>query len=385
MPSPAVFFDRDGTLIEDPGFLRDPDGVRLSPGAAEALCRLRRAGYSIIVVTNQSGIARGLFDEATLKAIHERMRRLFAEEGATIDAIYYCPYLDGPEAVVERYRRNSDLRKPASGMYTLAAREHDIDLAASWSIGDSARDTAAGKAAGCRTIQLVSDGASIRPGPPLSNGGEGLSSPAPHPSPSEGEEVAPDFRCHTLTEAADCILNHAGSPALLSPEIVAAREDSPSMGGVHPFAFAQDSLARQTGETPAPHWAAGEADAAQGASERSGGPRAPASGCESASSPLRGLSGLLSVEERGAASRSERLLAEIAEHVRVWARQRSMEDFTLAKLAGAVTELAAVGVAFWAFLSMASPQADVYPAHRWLAAIFLQLLALTFFVLHRQR
>ena len=83
--------------------------------------------------------------------------------------------------------------------------------------------------------------------------------------------------------------------------------------------------------------------------------------------------------------RSERLLEEIAEHLRTWQRQRSLEDFTLAKLAGAVAELLAVAAAFWALVAMVDPRPDAFPAHRWLAAIFLQLLALTFFHLHRQR
>ncbi len=185
MPTKAVFLDRDDTLIRDPGYLRDPDAVQLMPGAAEAIARLRRAGYRIIVVTNQSGVARGLLDEATLDAIHDRLRRLLAERNAAIDGVYYCPYLDGPEAVIDRYRRDSDLRKPRPGMYLLAAREHDIDLAASWSIGDSARDTAAGRAAGCRTIELTAD------------------------DPVGRVDSSADYRCRTLAEAADWILGVA--------------------------------------------------------------------------------------------------------------------------------------------------------------------------------
>jgi D,D-heptose 1,7-bisphosphate phosphatase len=312
MPHAAVFFDRDDTLIEDPGYLRDPDGVRLAPGAADAVGRLRRAGYRIIVVTNQSGIARGLLDEPTLEAIHERMKQLFAEASAPIDAIYYCPYLDGPEAVVERYRRDSDLRKPRSGMYALAAKEHDIDLAASWSIGDSARDTEAGRAAGCRTIQLV-------------RGDEAPQNPRP------------DYCFRTLTEAADCILAHAAGGA------------------------AGDRQTQRGTSSPSPDASALEAEAVDSSSSSRPAP------------------------SKAEGGRSERLLEEIAEHLRTWQRLRSMEDFTLAKLAGAVAELLAVAAAFWALVAMVDPRPDAFPAHRWLAAIFLQLLALTFFYLHRQR
>lgn len=158
MPRPAVFFDRDNTLIEDPGYLRDPAAVRLLPGAADAVRRLREAGFVIVVATNQSGVARGLLDEPTLDAIHARLRELFAEAGAPIDAIYACPYLDGEEAVVPQYRRDSDRRKPRPGMLLQAARDHDLDLAASWGIGDSDRDTQAAHAAGCRAVQLTPDG-----------------------------------------------------------------------------------------------------------------------------------------------------------------------------------------------------------------------------------
>lgn len=156
MSKAAVFWDRDGTLIADPGYLSDPDQVELLPGAAEALRRLSESGFENVVVTNQSGIARGLLDEGRLKEIHDRMERLFSEAGARIDAIYYCPYLDGPEAVVAEYRMDSDLRKPKPGMLIQAALERKIDLTASWSIGDSLRDAEAGRAAGCRTILLAS-------------------------------------------------------------------------------------------------------------------------------------------------------------------------------------------------------------------------------------
>lgn len=155
MSKAAVFWDRDGTLIADPGYLNDPDQVELLPGAADALRRLSETGYENVVVTNQSGIARGLLDEERLKQIHDRMKRLFADAGAGFEAIYYCPYLNGPEAVVEEYRKDSDLRKPKPGMLIQASLERKIDLTASWVIGDSLRDAEAGRAAGCRTILLA--------------------------------------------------------------------------------------------------------------------------------------------------------------------------------------------------------------------------------------
>jgi len=148
----AIFLDRDGTLIEDAGYLRDPDQVKMLPGAAEAMRRFAAAGYRLILVSNQSGIARGTISEDDLRAVHARMEALLAERGAKMDGYCYCPYLGGPEARIDRYRRDSDLRKPHPGLLLQAACEHLIDLSRSWMIGNSAVDVEAGHRAGCRTI-----------------------------------------------------------------------------------------------------------------------------------------------------------------------------------------------------------------------------------------
>ncbi len=154
---PAVFLDRDHTLIEDPGYLNDPAQVRLLPGVAEAVRQLRAAGYLVVVATNQSGLARGLITDDQLAAVHARLRELLKAERADLDAIYHCPFLPGEAAVVEKYRGDSELRKPRPGMLLLAAKEMNIDLARSWMIGDSPRDVEAGRSAGCRTI-LIAEG-----------------------------------------------------------------------------------------------------------------------------------------------------------------------------------------------------------------------------------
>ena len=158
MKSPAVFFDRDKTLIEDPGYINDPELVRLHEDAAEAIVRFRRAGYRIVAVTNQSGVARGLITEEQLAAVHRRLQDLLAARGAPLDAVYACPYLDGPEATVEAYRRKSRLRKPEPGMLLQAAEDLRLDLRRSWSIGDRARDVEAGHRAGCRTVLVEREG-----------------------------------------------------------------------------------------------------------------------------------------------------------------------------------------------------------------------------------
>lgn len=150
--SKCVFLDRDGTIIEDPGYLHDVRDVKLLPGAALAIKSLREEGYKIVVVTNQSGIARGIITEENLDAIHAEICRLLAEDGAHVDAIYYCPF--HPDGTVEKYAKESDLRKPQPGMLLRAAEEHDIDLTQSWMVGDAARDVEAGQRAGCKTIRL---------------------------------------------------------------------------------------------------------------------------------------------------------------------------------------------------------------------------------------
>lgn len=154
MKAAAVFLDRDGTIIEDVGYLRDEKDVRLLPGAAEGIRRLSGLGYLVVVVSNQSGIARGLLSEADLSRVQHRMKALLEAQGAHLDGAYYCPYLNGPEAKVDAYRCNSSLRKPAPGMILQAARELSIDLSRSWMIGNADCDVEAGVRAGCRTILL---------------------------------------------------------------------------------------------------------------------------------------------------------------------------------------------------------------------------------------
>ncbi len=153
---PAVFLDRDGTLIDELGYLADPDGVKLYPGAARAAKRLSDAGFLVILITNQSGVARGFFSEDDLAHVHQRLAEDLARDGARLDGIYYCPH--HPEAGEAPYRRACDCRKPLPGMVTNAAAEHGIDLSRSWMVGDAARDLLAGKAAGLSGLVLVRTG-----------------------------------------------------------------------------------------------------------------------------------------------------------------------------------------------------------------------------------
>lgn len=150
----AAFLDRDGVINKDVDFPRSASDVEILPWVAESIKRLNDQGVLVVVVTNQSGVARGYFSETTLADIHEKIRNLLAEKGARIDAIYYCPHLPGADN--EEYAIECDCRKPAPGMILQAASELGIDPARSFLVGDSERDIEAGKSAGCYTFLVAS-------------------------------------------------------------------------------------------------------------------------------------------------------------------------------------------------------------------------------------
>lgn len=155
MPRPAAFFDRDGVLNIDHGYVSHPRAVDVHAGAGAALRKLRDAGFMIVVVTNQSGIARGMFTEDDLAAVNAALVEQLAREGAIVDAIYYCPH--HAEGSVASFKRSCDCRKPGPGMLLAAANDHDIDLADSFMVGDTLSDIEAGEAAGCRVILIGED------------------------------------------------------------------------------------------------------------------------------------------------------------------------------------------------------------------------------------
>jgi D-glycero-D-manno-heptose 1,7-bisphosphate phosphatase len=157
---PAVFFDRDGTLIDDVPYLADPAQVRLLPGTVPALRRLRDAGWACVVVTNQSAVGRGLITLERLHEIHAALTRQLEAAGIALDGIYYCPHApcsDDKSAI-----EHPD-RKPGPGMLQRAARELGLDLARSWIVGDQLSDMLAGRNAGCRGGILVRTGHDLAP------------------------------------------------------------------------------------------------------------------------------------------------------------------------------------------------------------------------------
>ena len=151
----AVFLDRDGTIIEDVGYIGERGRVKFLPGVGEAVRSLNENGFRVIIVTNQAGVARGYFTEQTVRGLNRYIQGALAEQGARIDMIYYCPHhIDG---VIEEYRRECYCRKPNPGMIEVAAREFDINLADSFVIGDKISDVEAGRRAGCRTALIAGE------------------------------------------------------------------------------------------------------------------------------------------------------------------------------------------------------------------------------------
>ncbi|MFL6244855.1 MAG: D-glycero-alpha-D-manno-heptose-1,7-bisphosphate 7-phosphatase [Thermoanaerobaculia bacterium] len=160
MTKPAVFLDRDGVLVEDEGLLA-PVTLRLLPGVPKALARLQRAGFALVVITNQPIVARGLAREVDVERAHEEIRtRIEDAGGPRLEHFYYCPH--HPRATLEPYRVDCECRKPKPGLLRRAAAELDLDLTRAYMVGDRISDVAAGAAAGCRTI-LVETGRHLDP------------------------------------------------------------------------------------------------------------------------------------------------------------------------------------------------------------------------------
>jgi len=211
VPDPAVFLDRDGTLIEETGYASRPEQIRILGGVAQALTQLADAGYRLIVVTNQSGIARGYMSEEDLERFHDALDQQLHLLGAAVDAYYACPHhpdpgdTPRPELAVE-----CDCRKPKPGLILRAADDFGIDLKASWTVGDTWRDVAAGQAAHTRTIKLPADAA--------------------HRAPRPSHVAPPTAEARNLAEAARIILGREAPPAAER----AAEDKSPAPTEVPP-------------------------------------------------------------------------------------------------------------------------------------------------------
>jgi D-glycero-D-manno-heptose 1,7-bisphosphate phosphatase len=189
----AVFLDRDGTINEEAGYLDRIEKLRLLPGAAGAIRRINENGMKAVVITNQSGIARGLFDEAFVDRVHARLRKMLRIEGAVIDAFYFCPH--HPTEGLGTYLRTCGCRKPAPGMLLQATEELRIDPNRSYMVGDTLKDIEAGAGVGARGV-LVRTG----------YGEESAASLTALPETPEGAMVRPVHIAADLREAVDWII-----------------------------------------------------------------------------------------------------------------------------------------------------------------------------------
>ena len=155
---PAVFLDRDGVVIEEVDYLRRPGQLRLIPGAGAAIARLRRAGFKVVLVTNQSGVARGYLSLTMLRAIHRLLRRRLLAQGARLDGLYFCPHRPA-----RRGEKGCPCRKPALGMLAAARERFRLDFSRSFFVGDSTTDVLTARRAGCTAV-LVRTGKGGRDG-----------------------------------------------------------------------------------------------------------------------------------------------------------------------------------------------------------------------------
>jgi D-glycero-D-manno-heptose 1,7-bisphosphate phosphatase len=149
----AVFLDRDGTIIEDVGYLNTPAEIKFIPGSIAAIKKLKEAGYKVVVITNQAGVARGLITEDMLQTIDKTLHKWILNSGTHLDALYYCPH--HAEHGVYPYKQACECRKPHPGLLLKAQKDLNIDLAQSFMVGDKATDIEAGQRAGVKTVFVM--------------------------------------------------------------------------------------------------------------------------------------------------------------------------------------------------------------------------------------
>ena len=191
-PASAVFLDRDGTIIEEVGYLDRPDRVRVYPWSVDAIRALNRAGVRVVVVTNQSGVARGFFTEAMVEKVHGHIATILAAGGAHIDAYYYCPH--HPDGKIREYARACDCRKPGRGLVDRAVDEFNIDPQRSFAVGDRWFDVGLARTVGAQGV-LVRTGNGV------------------HEERRPPQGLAADAVVNNLVEAASWILGRLGAQA----------------------------------------------------------------------------------------------------------------------------------------------------------------------------
>jgi D-glycero-D-manno-heptose 1,7-bisphosphate phosphatase len=335
MTKRVVFLDRDGTLIEHYDYLTEPEQVKLMPTAVSALRLLRDRGFALVMVTNQSAIARGLLTEEKLQDIHKHLQRLLAQEGVFLDGMYYCPY--HPEAVLPEYRRESDLRKPAPGMFQLAARELDLSLEQSWMVGDDDRDILAGQTAGCRTILLSSRGSEL-----VHRG-----------------DAQPDYQALNLQEAANLIVRYADESPLIADKPISENQTIPE------------------GDTPVT-----EPQVLEEKSTLSDQPQQPEEAQSQTETPPQDAS-VVSPSRPARAAESD-LLQQILRELRSLNRQQRFSEFSVLKLLAGVIQMVVILCLILAFGFGTGLEDRTDSVHTFLLlAGVLQVMVLSLLVMHK--
>ncbi len=347
MRRPAVFFDRDNTLIVGNDYLGEPAKVHLVAGAAAAVAKCRAMGFATVVVSNQSGVARGMFDEEAVRACNARMDELLLEHNpaAVIDRHEYCPF--HPDAKVDAYRQDSFLRKPKPGMILAAADAMALDLGRSWVVGDAPRDVAAGKAAGCRTVLIID--------PSL----------APSPAALEASSVKADYTVTTLIEAV---------------EVIARQTNKTSPPPPNGPPTAEKTVAEKSG---APRVVPVTATKQQPAPEPPlQSPPAPAAKTEPVQVPIKHASAAQPATPQVDLSRLEIVSQQILVELKK-ANEARHDDFSISKLVAGIMQVLALAAAMLAYLLYRS---DVNTLHSWLlAAIFIQVFTIALLIMSRQK
>jgi len=382
MKRPAVFFDRDNTLIVSDGYLGDPAQVVLVEGAADTVAHARRLGYAVVVISNQSGVARGMFSEEDVTAVNARMDELLVAENASavIDRHEFCPF--HPEGSVDVYARESDRRKPKPGMILSAAGKLALDLSRSWVVGDAGRDIEAGKAAGCRAI-LFHD-----------------ASMSPSPAAQENARVEPDYTVTTLREAMEYIEGHpepngsAAVPATSSPAAAVAsavaspaHEDTPAREEAAPAVAAVKTprvpkVAIGSRYVP-PEGArpATSSPSREEANERAAARRAAFRAVnEPAPDPVEPLDTPSGGAPMRGGDRIESLLEQIALDLR---RQHAHRDgdFSVSKLLAGIVQVIVLAILFLAYLKRLDPALSTYL----MLALVLQTMTISLLIMSRQK
>ncbi len=360
MSEKAILLDRDDTLIEDPGYISSPEQVQLLPGVATALIELKALGYKLVVITNQSAVARGIVTEQVLGKIHNRLKQLLADKSAFLDRIYYCPY--HPDGVVAKYRQESDFRKPNPGMLLKAAEEMDIDLGQSWCVGNSGSDVEAGLRAGCKTIliDLPSHQQQLKPGDPR-----------------------PDYKAINIKEVVNIIKKYHRSSA----EVEVQTQSAPA-GQAEPVE--QDTEEIPEAAEPASHGAEQTPEAfepvSQGAEQTPEvtEPVFPAEEQQLEQTPEETQAEPAEQEISG--DGTEQLLKSIIKQLTNMQRTNMFGEFSIMRLIAGIIQIIVLFcllISIWFLISPDRQDSSVFITLGF--AMVLQLMSLTFYIMHGRK